>query len=249
MMMGVIAKSVGDALAENPAFRKALEQLGGKAAGATGYLAVTFLVVALLVVARRRGPDRRGAVRGGGRAPGQPARAAVVACPLAGRPAGRRARCARPRRTGRRLRRLARNGQPERRRRPGHAAGGGAQPRPARDLRARRRRAHLRTVAARGLDRQLRPARVVVPRRDHRRGRQRQPLVAGHLGAAPHGGRPGRRARTGRARRSSPGSACSARSSGPRPSPGAIWSANDSRRGTPIGLARGFRRGTRRPGP
>lgn len=49
MMMGVIAKSVGDALAENPAFRKALEQLGGKAAGATGYLAVTFLVVALLV--------------------------------------------------------------------------------------------------------------------------------------------------------------------------------------------------------
>jgi len=49
MMMGVIAKSVGDALAENPAFHKALAQLGGKGAGATAYLAVTFLVVALLV--------------------------------------------------------------------------------------------------------------------------------------------------------------------------------------------------------
>jgi len=49
MMMGVIAKSVGDALADNPAFHKALEQLGGKGAGATAYLAVTFLVVALLV--------------------------------------------------------------------------------------------------------------------------------------------------------------------------------------------------------
>jgi ABC-2 type transport system permease protein len=49
LMMGVISKSVGSALADNALFRQALARLGGRGAGATAYLAVTFLIVALLV--------------------------------------------------------------------------------------------------------------------------------------------------------------------------------------------------------
>ncbi len=51
LMMGVIAKSVGTALAGNPAIRQALDRLGGRGAGASAYLAVTFLIVALLISA------------------------------------------------------------------------------------------------------------------------------------------------------------------------------------------------------
>ena len=49
LMIGVIAKSVGAALASNPAIRQALDRLGGRGAGAAAYLAVTFLIMALLV--------------------------------------------------------------------------------------------------------------------------------------------------------------------------------------------------------
>jgi ABC-2 type transport system permease protein len=49
LMMGVIAKSVGSALSDNAVVQQALTRLGGRGAGASTYLAVTFLIVALLV--------------------------------------------------------------------------------------------------------------------------------------------------------------------------------------------------------
>lgn len=49
LMMGVVAQSVGSALSENAGLQQALGRLGGRGAGATAYLAVTFLMVALLV--------------------------------------------------------------------------------------------------------------------------------------------------------------------------------------------------------
>lgn len=49
LMLGIIAKSAGQALDDSPDFRKVLGRLGTQGSGARAYLGVSFLVVALLV--------------------------------------------------------------------------------------------------------------------------------------------------------------------------------------------------------
>jgi ABC-2 type transport system permease protein len=49
LMLGIIAKSAGQALDDSPDFRRALGRLGTEGSGARAYLGVSFLIVALLV--------------------------------------------------------------------------------------------------------------------------------------------------------------------------------------------------------